>query len=58
MITGILEKINLERYVTFILSSLFDQMTDEDKSHCHFMQDNTTAHTANNFRDILDEVFS
>jgi hypothetical protein len=51
------ETINSERYVRLILSPFFDQLTDEEKSYGHFMQDNATAHTANNSMVALDEVF-
>jgi hypothetical protein len=39
-----------------ILSPFFGQLTDE-KLHGHFMQDNATAHTANNSMIALDDVF-
>jgi hypothetical protein len=32
-------------------------MTDEEKLYRHFMQDNATAHTANNSTVALDEGF-
>jgi hypothetical protein len=51
------ETINSERYVRLILSPFFDQLTDEEKSYGHFMQDNATVHTANNSMVALDEVF-
>jgi hypothetical protein len=51
------ETVNSERYVILILSPFFDQQTDEDQSYGHFMQDNATAHTANNSMVALDEVF-
>jgi hypothetical protein len=51
------ETINFKRYVRLILSPFFDQLTDEEKSYGHFMQDNATAHTANNYMVALDEVF-
>jgi hypothetical protein len=40
------------------LSPFFGQLTDEEKSYGHFMQDKATAHTANNSVVALDEVFS
>jgi hypothetical protein len=40
-----------------ILSPFFGQLTDEEKSHGHFMQGNATAHTANNSVVALDEIF-
>jgi hypothetical protein len=43
--------------VRLILSPFFNQLTDEEKSYGHFMQDNATAHTANNSVVALDEVF-
>jgi hypothetical protein len=49
--------VNSERDVRLILSSFFEQMTDKEKSHGHFMQDNATPHTANNSMDESDEVF-
>jgi thiamine phosphate synthase YjbQ (UPF0047 family) len=52
------ETINSKHYVTLVLSPFFDQLTDEEKSYRHFMQDNATAHTANNTMVALDEVFS
>jgi hypothetical protein len=51
------ETVNSEHYVRLSLSSFFSQLTDEVKSYGHFMQDNATAHTANNSVVALDEVF-
>jgi hypothetical protein len=50
------ETVNSDRYVRLILSPLFGQLTDE-KSYGHFMQDNATAHTANNSVVALHEAF-
>jgi hypothetical protein len=36
---------------------MFDQLTDEEKSYGQFVQDNATAHAANNSVVALDEVF-
>jgi hypothetical protein len=43
--------------VRLIPSPFFDQLTSEEKSHEHFMQDNAMAHNVNSFMDALDEVF-
>jgi hypothetical protein len=48
--------INSERYMRLILSHFFCQLTDE-KSYGHFMQDNATAHTPNNYMIAIDEAF-
>jgi hypothetical protein len=40
-----------------ILSPFFNQLTDEEKSYGHFIQDNATAHTVNNSVVAFDEVF-
>jgi hypothetical protein len=49
------ETINSERYVRLSLSPFFGQLTDE-KSYKYFMQDNATAHTANNSMAALEKV--
>jgi hypothetical protein len=51
------ETVNSQRYVGLILSPFFGQLTDEEKSYGHFMQDNATAHSANKSIIALDEVF-
>jgi hypothetical protein len=43
--------------VRLILSTFFYELTDDEKSYEHFMEANTTAHTAKNAIDALDEVF-
>jgi hypothetical protein len=50
------ETINSELYMRFILSP-FSQSTDWWKLYAHFMQNNATAHNANNFMVALDNVF-
>jgi hypothetical protein len=50
-------KINSEPYMRLILSPFFGQLTDEEKSYWHFMQESGTAHTTNNSIVALDEVF-
>jgi hypothetical protein len=40
--------INSESYVREIPSPFFDQLTDDEESHRHFMQDNAMAHNAIN----------
>jgi hypothetical protein len=47
--------VNSERYVKFILSPFFDQLTDEEKSYGHFMQVNATVHIAINPVFVLGE---
>jgi hypothetical protein len=59
-ITGLVifhEAINSERYVRLILSPFYIQQTNEEKSYAHFVQDNATAHIANNSMVALDNVF-
>lgn len=51
------ETINSDRYVRLILTPFFEQLVEEEKLHRHFMQDNATAHTANNSMDAIDEIF-
>jgi hypothetical protein len=48
------EAVNSKHYVRLILPPIFDQLTHEEKSYDHFMQDNATAHTANNFLNALN----
>jgi hypothetical protein len=42
--------------MTLILSSFFSQLKNKDKLYGHFVQDNATAHTANNFMDALADA--
>jgi hypothetical protein len=52
------ETINSERYVRLILTLFFffDQLTKDEKTFLHFMQDNATVHTVNSMK-VLAEVF-
>jgi hypothetical protein len=38
-----------------ILSPFFDQLTDDEKSYEHFMQNNAAAQTAKNSIDAIDK---
>lgn len=52
------ETIKFELYMKLILSSFLDQLTDEEKTYRHFIQENAKAHTVKNSRNALYEVFS
>jgi hypothetical protein len=39
------------------LTTFFDQLTEDEKTYRHFMQENATVHTANNSTNVLAEVF-
>jgi hypothetical protein len=51
------ETINSERYVRLILTPLFRKLTEDKKTYGYFMQDNTTAHTANHSMNEINQVF-
>jgi hypothetical protein len=46
---------NSKRYMWLILWSFFDQLTDEENSWGHFIQDNATPHTMSNSMDAVDK---
>ena len=47
--------INAQRYVDLILQPFFAEVTEEERDHAYFMQDNATAHTAHiSMREIVD----
>ncbi|PSN46547.1 hypothetical protein C0J52_19601, partial [Blattella germanica] len=47
--------INAQRYVDLILQPFFAELTEEERDHAYFMQDNATAHTAHiSMREIVD----
>jgi hypothetical protein len=49
--------VNSERYVNNILESFFQILTEEEKQHAHFQQDNATAHTSQHSMEALHEIF-
>jgi hypothetical protein len=49
--------VNLERYVNNILEPFFQTLTEEEKQHAYFQQNNATAHTSQHFMEALCEIF-
>ena len=51
------ETINCEQYVGLILQPFFAELTDEEKDYAYFIQNNATAHTANDTMLELTNIF-
>jgi hypothetical protein len=51
------ETINSELYVKLILTPFFRELTEEEKTNGYFMQDNTTAHSANHSMNEINQLF-
>jgi hypothetical protein len=51
------DTVNSERYMNNILELFFQILTEEEKQHAYFQQDNTTAHTSQHSMGALHEIF-
>jgi hypothetical protein len=49
--------LNLEHYVNNIFEPFFQILTEEEKQHAYFQQDNATAHTSQHSMEALHEIF-
>jgi hypothetical protein len=49
--------VNSEHYVNNILEPCFQILTEEEKQHAYFQQDNATAHTSQHSMVVLCEIF-
>jgi len=49
--------INSQRYVDTILQPFFQQLTEQERMHSYFQQDNATAHTSNLALATINQVF-
>jgi hypothetical protein len=43
------DMVNSQHYMNNLLEPLFQILTEEDKQHAYFQQDNATAHTSQHF---------
>lgn len=48
---------NFDQYITNILEPFFEDLTDDEREHAYFQQNNATVQTTRNSVSALQEVF-